>query len=160
MDDMPNRRKSKDNPYVLSKDEKNDIYLMSFVDGTNTYRSIKITKEIYEAMDFFELRDLSQMNEYDNHIEHSVVYESTLNARKLDKSKSLEDSIILKATLEELKLALDKLPDTQKRRIIQYYFEGLNCYEIARREGTAHQVVDRNIKKAIINLKKILKNFK
>ena len=41
MDIMPKRRKYKDNPYILSKDEEKNLYLVSFVDGTNTYKSIK-----------------------------------------------------------------------------------------------------------------------
>ena len=61
MDTMPKRRRSTDNPYILSKDEKNNIYLVSFVDGTNTYRTVKITREIYEAMDSFERHDLNEL---------------------------------------------------------------------------------------------------
>lgn len=159
MDIMPKRRKSKDNPYILSKDEANNIYLVSFLDGTNIYRSIRVSKEVYEEMDYFERRDLSQMNEYDNHIEHSKIYENKLNSRLLNTIPSIEEDFINSITISELKKALEQLPELQKNRIIQFYFNNLNTYEIARREGVAHQVVDRNIKKAIINLKKILKNF-
>ena len=159
MDEMPKRRKSKDNPYILSKDEKNNIYLVSFVDGTNTYRSIKITKELYQAMDCFERQDLKEMNEYDRHTEHSEVYENTLNVRKFEKDISLEDSIIYKSTLDELKKAINQLPELQKRRIIKYYFEDKNEYQIAEEEKTTHQAIHTILVRAIKNLKKILKNF-
>ena len=160
MDTMPKRRRSTDNPYILSKDEKNNIYLVSFVDGTNTYRTVKITREIYEAMDSFERRDLKEMNEFDRHGEHCEVYENTLNIRNAEKDISLEDSIIYKSTLDELKKAINQLPELQKRRIKMYYFEDLNVYDIARIERISHQVIDKNIKKAIRNLQKILKNLK
>lgn len=160
MDSMPKRRKSKDNPYLLSKNENNNLYLISFKDGTNTYRSISVTKEIYDEMDYFERRDLSQMNEYDRHTEHILLDESSLAKKIKNKPISIEDGFINTVTISKLNVALNKLPQIQKKRIIQYYFEGLNCYEIGRREGIAHQVIDRNIKKAIINLKKLLKNLK
>lgn len=159
MDMMPKRRRSTDNPYILSKDEKNNIYLVSFVDGTNTYRTVKITREIYEAMDSFERHDLKEMNEFDRHGEHCEVYENTLNTRNAEKNISLEDSIIYNATLNELKVAINQLPEIQQRRIVKYYFEDKNETQIAEEEGTTHQTVHTILVRAIKNLKKILKNF-
>ena len=97
MDSMPKRRKSKDNPYILSKNENNNLYLISFKDGTNTYRSISVTKEIYDEMDYFERRDLSQMNEYDRHTEHILLDESSLAKKIKNKPISIEDGFICKS---------------------------------------------------------------
>ena len=52
-----------------------------FKDGENNTHLVEIKKEIFDAMDRFELDDLSEMNEYDNHIEHSEVKEITLNKK-------------------------------------------------------------------------------
>ena len=156
MDTMPKRRRSTDNPYILSKDEKNNIYLVSFVDGTNTYRTVKITREIYEAMDSFERRDLKEMNEFDRHGEHCEVYENTLNIRNAEKDISLEDSIIYNATLNELKVAINQLQEIQQRRIIKYYFEDKSQQKIANEENVDIRSIQYSLNIAIKNLKKFL----
>ena len=102
---------------------------------------------------------LREMNEVDRHIEHSEIYEDNLVVRAKEKTISMEDEFIQKATFEELKRAIEMLPDIQKKRIKRYYFDDLNVCQIAELEGVAHQVVDRSIKKAINNLRKILKKF-
>ena len=57
------------------------------------------------------------MNEYDNHIEHSEIFENNLESRAKDKQILLEDMIIQKVTFEKLKKAINELPEIQKRRI-------------------------------------------
>lgn len=97
------------------------------------------------------------MNEYDNHIEHSEIYENNLEARAKDKPMSLEDKVIQKSTFEELKKAIDSLPNIQRRRIKKYYFEEKNEIQIAKEENATHQAVHKSLSNALIKLKEILK---
>lgn len=153
----PKRRKYKDNPYTLLHDEENNTYYAIFKDGEGHKQIIKIGQEIYEAMNQFELDDLSELNEYDNHIEHSEIYENNLNSRAMDKPMSLEDEVINKCTFEELRSAIEKLPEVQKRRIKKYYFQEKTEQEIADEENATQQSVHIILERAIENLKKILK---
>ena len=159
MDIMPKRRKYKDNPYVLSKDEEKNLYLVSFVDGTNTYKSIRISKKIYDEMDFFERLDIRQMNEYDRHSEHILLDENSLAERIKDKPIPIDDTIIYQSTLKELHLAINKLPIIQKQRIIDYYFNNLTEVEIAEKYSISQKNVSVSLFKAKENLKRILKKF-
>lgn len=158
MDENPKRRKHKDNPYTLKK--VGNSFLVSFKDGMGIFQEIEINEKQNNAFNEFELEDLSEMNEFDRHIEHSEIYENNLEKRAKEKTISMEDEFIKQTTFEELKKAIEMLPENQKRRIKNYYFDDLNTYQIARLEGIAHQVVDRSIKKAINNLRKILRNFR
>ena len=121
MAERPKRRKYKDNPYTLNYIESKNIYVVSFKDIKGHLQNVEVNKEVYQAFDRFELDDLSEMNEYDNHIEHSEIFENTLEVRAKDKPMSLEDSIIQKSTFEELKRAIGMLPEVQKRRIKKYF---------------------------------------
>ena len=123
MAERPKRRKSNDNPYTLNYCEETNIYTISFKDGNGVLQKIEVSESIFKTFDRFELDDLSQMNEYDNHIEHSEIYENNLNSRAMDKPMSLEDEVINKCTVEELRSAIEKLPEVQKRRIKKYYFQ-------------------------------------
>lgn len=157
MAERPKRRKYRDNPYILNYCEEKNIYIVTFKDVTGKINKIEVQEEVYKALDRFELDDIKEMNEYDRHIEHSEIYEDNLCVRAMDKPKGLEDYIIQKSTFEDLKKAIDLLPEVQKRRIKLYYFNELNLEQIAKIEHTSFQMISKSIKQAINNLKKILK---
>lgn len=156
MSKRPKRRKYRDNPYTLNEITINNKYFISFRDSRGEYNNVEISKEIYKLFDYYELRNLSQMNEYDNHIEHSEIYENNLNKRAKEKEISLEDYIIQKYSFLELKKAIDELPAIQRERIKKYYFEEKNEYEIAEEEGVSHQEIHIGLDRARKKLKEIL----
>lgn len=156
--ERPKRRKSKDNPYTLIK--TNNQYFVIFKDNTNTKRVVEVNEKVFLAFDGFELEDKSQMNKDERHIEQSEVYEDSLVKRAKFATESLEDEIIRKSTFEDVRKAIEKLSDIQKRRIIKYFFEDKNEYEIAAEEGTSHQVIHIALERAKEKLKEILKNYK
>lgn len=156
MDINPKRRKKKDNPYSLSKDEANNLYIVNFVDPFGIKQEVKVKKEIWELFNENELHDLSELNEYDNHIEHSNIFDDKLNGRLLHKPLELEDEVIKKASFDEVRKAIDLLNPIQKRRIIKYYFENKNEYEIAEEENTTQQAVHTILKRALENLRHYL----
>ena len=157
MVNRPKRRKSKDNPYTLIYNEIKNTYSVMFKDGENNTHLVEIKKEIFDAMDRFELDDLSEMNEYDNHIEHSEVKEITLNKRMLYKQNEIDDIIQAKFESRELKRAISCLSDVQKRRIKLYYFEDKTEQQIAEEENATQQSVHIILERALENLKKYLK---
>ena len=159
MAERPKRRKYKDNPYTLRFIEEKNIYIVSFKDVKGHIQDVEVSQEVYKAFDRFELDDLSELNEYDNHIEHSEIFENNLERRIKDKPISLEDEIIKKSTFEELKNAIDLLPEIQKRRIKKYYFDEKTEQEIANEEKTTHQSVHIILERALRNLKKLLKKL-
>lgn len=157
MAERPKRRKYKDNPYTLKFIEEKNIYVVSFKDVKGHLQEVEVSKEIYKAFDLFELEDIKELNEYDRHIEHSEIFENNLESRAKDKPISLEDEIIKKSTFDELKKAIDMLPEVQKRRIKKYYFDDKTEQEIADEENATHQSVHIILERALNNLKKILK---
>ena len=159
MAERPKRRRYKDNPYTLNYIESKNIYTVSFKDVKGKLQEVEINKEIYKALDRFELDDLSEMNEYDNHIEHSEIFENNLESRAKDKQILLEDMIIQKVTFEKLKKAINLLPEVQRRRIKKYYFEDKNEKEIANEEKISQKNVSKSLAVAKRNLKEILKKL-
>ena len=85
---LPKRNRSKDNPYVLDFDENKETYVVKFKDNKQILHIIEITEEIYRAFDKFELEDVSQNHKYRKHIEHSEIFEETINKRAIHKPKS------------------------------------------------------------------------
>lgn len=157
---IPNRRKSKDNPYTLDYISNTDNYVVIFKNSEGKVVKVNISAEVYNALDKFELEDISQLHEFERHIEHSEIYENNLNQRAFTKQKSVEDIVEENIINENIRHAISDLSDIQKRRIIKYYFDGKNEYEIAKEEGTTHQSVHTSLERAKDKLKEILKNYK
>ena len=147
----PKRRKDKYNPYTLSQNE--DKHYISFRDGQGVLRELQITKELFEVLNRFELDDLSILNEWDRHIEHFEQTEQSLNRRAFSKEESVEETVLRSIEYERLHRAISELPETQRRRLILYYFEGLTYEQIARMEGCTIMPVKRSIDSAIKKLK-------
>lgn len=156
MNKRPKRRKSKDNPYVLKYDEKKQCYIVLFKDSSNNFCEVEVSELVFEAFDEFELEDISQMHEYERHIEHSELYEYTLNARAIDKPLMIEDIVENKMVNESIRVALDKLSSVQSRRLKKYFFENMTMIEIAKQEGCSKVAVKHSIDDGIENLKKYL----
>ena len=142
-------------PYTLSK--RQDKHYLSFRDGQGVLRELLINKELFELLNCFELDDLSFLNEVDRHYEHSELTEATLYDRAFVLPESVEDAVLRNMRYEALHNAINKLPETQRRRLILYYFNGLTYSQIAEMEGCKYQTVQDSIYAALNNLKKILK---
>ncbi len=160
MAERPKRRKHKDNPYTLEFVEEKNSYRVSFKDVKGKFHRVEVNKEVYQAFDRFELDDLSELNEFDNHIEHSEIYENNLNDRAMDKPLGVDEIVENSIRDEEIRKAISTLSDIQKRRIIKYYFEDKTEYEIAKEENATQQSVHIGLERAKEKLKEILKTFK
>ncbi len=150
----PNRSKSKDNPYrIFTVGPPNDLhYYLSFVDGRGVGICMEINEQLYAAFDQFERDDMSAINEYTRHHEHSVLTEITLNKRAIRKLDPLEDVVEQKIQVER---ALDTLTQTQRRRLCLYHFYGFTYEEIAAMERSSVKQIYKSIKLA----EKKIKNF-
>ena len=155
---LPKRRKSKDNPYTLKYDEKSKSYTISFVDSTGKLICMPIDYSLYEVFNKFELEDISELNEFDRHIEHMNIMENdeVLYKRVMNKVLSVEEIVHKNITNYNLNQALNKLSFSQKRRIKMYFFEEKTYEEIARIEGCSIHSVYVSIERGKNKIKKIL----
>ncbi len=155
----PKRRKAEDNPYTLSESVDTSLtshYYISFTDEQGRKNRLEISQELFAAFDRFELDDLSFLNEVDKHYEHSELTEATLNARALHKPITVEEIVSYHTQSEKLREAIDLLPQTQRTRLLLYYFGGKTYQQIAEMEGCTHHAVMKSVSAAIKTLKKFL----
>ncbi len=158
-DKRPKRRKDKDNPYELFSVGNGTLaaqYFIRFKDGQGVEHCLEIGKALFDALDAFELEDLSHLNEVDNHYEHSELTEAALHERALAASLPIDAIVSHKMEREELHRAIQALPEIQRRRLILYYFGEVTYEQIAEIEKCSYPAARRSILSAIDNLKKIL----
>lgn len=157
MGERPKRRKDKYNPYTLHA--VNGRYYISFVDVNNKSQKIEVSQKVFDSFNKFELEDISQMNEYDRHLEHSEVYEHTLHQKKDSIDRSLEEYFENVLVTDNLHTAISKLPVVQKRRLKKYYFEEKTFEEIALEEGCTYHSIQRSVYRAVEKIESIFKNL-
>lgn len=148
----PNRKKDKHNPYTLMIVEGR--YYLSFKDARGVMQNIEIDKVLYELFNRFELEDISHLNRVSRHIEHSELTEASLNDRAFYKAESLEESVSRSIEYELLHKAISKLPETQRRRLLLYFFGEMTYEQIAELEGCTKRAVKFSVDLAIEKLKK------
>lgn len=153
--DRPKRRRYKDNPYRL--EVLNNKYIINFYDSKKIKQSVEVTAEIFSVFDKSELKDISQMNEFDNHIEHAELFEEVLNKRAIIKNKLTEDIAENNITTKEILKEVKKLPEIQKRRIVLYFLYDFTLEEIALKESCSKVAIKYSIDLAIKTLQKKLK---
>lgn len=153
MDKRPIRRKFKDNPYRLDSIEKKEIYIINFKDGKGQSHSIQVDKKVFDVFDEEEKYENARFYEYAKYIEHSEIEINNIKDRK-----SLEDKVINKFTILELKNAIDNLPEIQRRRILKYFFENKTYEEIAKEEFCTKRAVKFSIDIALEKISKKLRN--
>ena len=150
----PKRRKDKYNPYTICK--RDGRYYLAFTDGQGAWHELEITADLYGALDQFELDDLAALNEWDRHIEHLEQTEQAINRRAVNYPKSVEDTVLRNLEYEQLHKAIAELPETQRRRLTLYYFQGLTYGQIAKIEKCSHPAIMKSVSAAIDKIKKKL----
>lgn len=159
---LPKRRKYKDNPYTIIFNDKKNIYSVNFLDGRGIKQEVEISIEIYNALNEFELNDLSQMNKDDLHRDYRIIdnteaTEIIIYNSSIKKTKKLEEIVEENILKKELNNCIEMLPNIQKNRIKKYYFLEKTYQEIADEEKCTKRAVKFSVDLA---LKKIRKNIK
>lgn len=158
MAESPKRRKYKDNPYTLNYIEEKNIYTITFKDVKGHLNKVEVSEEVYRVFDKFELQDIKELNEYDRHIEHSEIFENSLESRALNKQIPTDEIVENKINNEKLREAIQELPKVQRERLRKYYFENKTFEEIAKEEKCTKRAIKFSVDIAIEKISKKFKN--
>ncbi|MBR3162121.1 MAG: hypothetical protein IKF19_05265 [Bacilli bacterium] len=153
MDKRPSRRKFKDNPYRLESIERKEIYIINFTDNKGIKHSIQVDKKIFDLFDESEKYENAKFFEYYKYYNHK-----NININNIRNKSSVEDHVLNKISIDELRKSLNFLPEIQKSRIIKYFFENKTYEEIGNEEGCSKMAVKYSIDIALQKLSKKFKN--
>ena len=150
-----------ENPYTLRTEIVEGItrYYVSFTDGQAIHRETEVSRPVYlEFLRFAKIeRSLRHWDE--RHREHSELTDETLLSRALNVPKSLEDTVFDSLRNEQLRLAIQQLPEIQRRRFVLYHEFGLTYEQIAEIEGCTKMAVKFSIDRAKEKVRSELNNF-
>lgn len=150
---------SKDKSYelIIEKTEKEiHYYIIYIVEGRRSTK-IEISEAVYQEYKNSELRQKSQENIFDRHIEHLDLTEVQLQKRTIHEETDLENKVIDKLRNKLLFEAIANLPDAQRIRFLLYYEMDYTYDQIAKKEGCSKMAVKYSIDAA---RKKIIEKIK
>ncbi len=159
--------KIEDNKKVFEVDEnkvvadfENNKYFIIFKNFEGKEITSEIPKEVFDVYIESKKNYKKNQNEQERHWELSEVTEVTIYKRASKYQESIEATVINKETMENLHIAISKLPKIQNRRIRMKYFENLKERELAEKEQTSVRAIQYSLHCGIENLKKLKKFLK
>ena len=149
-------------PYTLRTEDVEGIthYFVSFKDGQAADCETEVSLSVYLEL-LRSVKDERNLRRSDErHIEQSELMETTLYNRAFIPHKSVEDAVFDSMRNEQLRLAIQNLPEIQRRRFVLHHEFGLTYEQIAAREGCKKQSVCDSVLLAEEKIKEKIKNFK
>jgi RNA polymerase sigma-70 factor (ECF subfamily) len=147
------------NPYALRTEIAGGIrlYYISFTDGESVHRETEVSRPVYvEFLRFVRIeRNLRRWDE--RHIERSELTEATLHKRALYQPKTVEELTFDSLRNEQLRLAIQSLPEIQRRRFVLHHEFGLSYQQIADMEGCSKRAANYSVCLAKEKIKEKLK---
>jgi RNA polymerase sigma-70 factor (ECF subfamily) len=151
----------KNYPYSLRLEEKRGLthYFVSFTDGQAIPRETEVSRPVF--IEFIRLfRTECNLQRWDErHIEQSELLEGTLLRRALHPPKSVEEVVFDSERSASLRLAIQQLTETQRRRFVLHHEFGLTYEQIAEMEGRNRSSVCESVLSAEKNICEIMKKF-
>ena len=147
--------------YTLRTESAEGIarYYISFNDGEKRCHEIEVSRPVYREFERFVRveRNLTRWDE--RHREQSEVWDETLNKRALYPPDSLEDTVFDCLRNEQLRLAIQQLSETQRRRFVLHHEFGLTYGQIAKMEDCQKAAVSESVQQAKTEIRKIIYQF-
>ena len=141
-------------------EEKLDC-LIEVPDGDEEAFRMGLTKEIADVY-FTDQRkeNAYQRRMYWNNSHYSIEQNDGIENDAISETADpVFKEFVDKLARQQILDAIGTLPEIQSRRIYAFYYLGMNMSEIAKKEGVNKSQVTRSIKKALENLKNILKKL-
>jgi len=125
------------NPYTLNTEVIEGIthYFVSFEDGEGILRETEVSRPVYLEFSRFVKTERNLRRWDERHTEQSDLTEETLYNRALNPPKSVEDLAFDSLQSEKLRMAIQDLPEIQRRRFVLHHEFGLTYEQIAEIEG-------------------------
>ncbi len=150
----PKYRRSADNPYRLSRRE-GGRYWVSFPDGEGNEQEAEVSDAVFRHFEAWELEDLSEMNEKDNHGERLQQSEEAMFHRSSTAQPSAEEVVEQRDEIQLLYRAIEALPLVQRHRLVLYYFQDMTYEQISILDKCTIMPVKRSIELAVEKIRKI-----
>lgn len=134
-------------------------YYVSFRDGQDKWQEAEVSAEVFEEMQNLMRKERNYIRSDERHLEYLELSEGVQYKRSVNAEINLEEQILSKLRMEELKAAIEALSTIQRRRFLLRYEMDMTYEQIARIEGCTSRAVQHSVEAARKKIQKKLKRF-
>lgn len=134
-------------------------YYVSFLDGQGKWQETEVSVEVFEEMQHLMRKERNYIRSDERHLEYLELSEGIQHKRSVNTEINLEEQILAKLRMEELRAAIEALPSVQRRRFLLRYEMDMTYEQIARIEGCTSRAVQHSVEAARKKIQKKLKKF-
>lgn len=145
--------------FYEKKIEGETKYYVSFRDGQGNWQEAEVSAEVFEEMQNLMRKERNYIRSDERHLEYLELSEGIMHKRSIHSEISLEEQILSKLRMEELRISIDELPSLQRRRFLLRYEMEMTYEQIARIEGCTSRAVEHSVEAARKKIQKKLKKF-
>lgn len=146
--------------YECRIEEKNGIihYFAKMINEYDDDIEVEVSEEVYNELTQNHREDSAQGRQARRHLERTEMTEKKIHEKRLFKAMNVDELIVKKIDDVELHKAIDRLVESQRKRVYLYFFEGLKLREIAEIQNCTPQAIYKSLKKAKNHLRKFLQD--
>lgn len=134
-------------------------YYVSFRNGLGEWQEVEVSQEIFKEMQNLMRKERNYIRSDERHLEYFELSEAVQHKRSVHIETNLEEQILSKLRMEELKAAIEALPSIQRRRFLLRYEMDMTYEQIAKIEGCTSRAVQHSVETAKKTIQKKLKKF-
>lgn len=131
-------------------------FFVSFTDINCHTQTIEVSEQIYNEFAEFKKSDQRQAKSIERHIEHISLSDEELHQKSVYENKLTDEQVLQKEYNDELYFAIERLPSTQRKRLLLNSEYDLTYKEIAVLEGCSISSVRDSIHSARKKISKTL----
>ena len=119
---------------------------------------VEVSTAVKELLEQSDRQIRSQGRKDRRYLDYAEYIDGVTNATMATPQEDVADLLIKMELVKQLHAAMDKLTETQRRRLILYYYHGLTYRRIAEIEKVDHKAVITSVARAIQILKDNVEN--
>ena len=117
---------------------------------------VEVSIEVKDAIEWADRKIRAQRRQDKRYRDDAEYIEGETEARMFLPQEDVADYVVRMDRYYRLYLAIDTLPENQRRRLLMHCVGGLTCRQIAEKEGIHHTTVSGSITRALRIIKKLI----
>ena len=117
---------------------------------------VEVSTPVKELLEQSDRQIRSQRRQDRRHLDYMDFIDGLTDAAMNDPQADTADLVMKLESYRQLYAAVNKLPETQRRRLLLHFVDSLTYRQIAKLEGVNPFAVSHSIKRALLQLQKYL----
>ena len=132
------------------------LVTITYKTANGNWICVEVSTPVKELLEQSDRQIRSQRRQDRRHLDYMDFIDDLTDAAMNDPQADTADLVIRMENYRQLYMAIGKLPEVQRRRLLLHFMDNLTYRQIAALEGVNPFAISHSIKRALIQLQKCL----